>query len=109
MCEHLRSTGCGWSTDACAAAADNGHLDTLRWLRENGCAWDVRDGSTGAARCGYTNILDFVIEQGEVLEAELLTDALLAANTYGQPRAAQWLRGHGAQDPADLSDGEDQL
>eukprot|EP00953_Heterococcus_sp_UTEX-ZZ885_P005571 3466-Heterococcus_DN1.PRE.2 len=41
MCQHLRSIGCDWDTEACANAAEFGHLDTLRWLREHGCPWDV--------------------------------------------------------------------
>jgi hypothetical protein len=105
MCEHLRSTGCGWSTDACAVAAGRGHLDTLRWLRDGGCPWVVREVCTRAAGCGYTHVLDYVIEQGEVLNAELLADALHRASTYGQPQAAQWLREHGAQEPDNLSNG----
>ena len=31
-----------WSAEACAAAAANGHLDTLKYLRDNNCPWDKR-------------------------------------------------------------------
>ena len=35
-----------WNTEVCAAAAQNGHLDTLKWLRsterEDKCSWDER-------------------------------------------------------------------
>lgn len=31
-----------WSADACAGAAANGHLDTLKYLRDNNCPWDKR-------------------------------------------------------------------
>jgi hypothetical protein len=103
MCEHLRSIGCDWEAGACTHATFNGHFDTLRWLREHGCPWDVRDVCMSAARCGYTNVLEYVIEQGEVLGAELLTEALNCAGAHNQLRAAQWLRQHGAQWPAALS------
>jgi len=33
-----------WSAEACAAAAANGHLDTLKYLRDNNCPWDQRVG-----------------------------------------------------------------
>lgn len=31
-----------WSAETCAAAAANGHLDTLKYLRDNNCPWDQR-------------------------------------------------------------------
>jgi hypothetical protein len=103
MCEHLHSIGCDWDADACSDAASYGELDVLRWLREHGCPWNVQDMCICAARYGYTLILDYVIEQGEVLDAEQLTDALKCAGAYNQLQAAQWLRQHGAQWPAVLT------
>jgi hypothetical protein len=41
MCQHLHSVGCGWNADACHEAVLCDQLDTLRWLRANGCPWDV--------------------------------------------------------------------
>jgi hypothetical protein len=108
MCEHLRSMGCDWDTTACTRAATCGRLDTLRWLRENGCSWNVQAICMYAADNGFTNILDYVIEQGEVLDAKLLRQALNAAGASGHLRAAQWLRQHGAQWPAVLGNNEDQ-
>jgi hypothetical protein len=58
------------------------------------------------ARDGATSILDYVVEQGEVLDAELLTHALNAAGSNSQLLAAQWLRQRGAQWPAVLRYGE---
>eukprot|EP00953_Heterococcus_sp_UTEX-ZZ885_P011835 6835-Heterococcus_DN1.PRE.1 len=84
---------------ACREAARYGHMSTLRWLRENGCQWKVRDVCIDASRNGHTNVLHYVIQQGEVLDAELLTDALQIAGAYDQLRAAQWLRQHGAEWP----------
>jgi hypothetical protein len=106
MCKHLRSTGCDWNADACRRAAECGHLNTLRWLRESGCPCNVKKGCFGKARRGRTDILDFVIEQGAVLDAELLTRTLHRAGARSHLQAAQWLRQHGAQWPAVLSYGD---
>jgi hypothetical protein len=99
MCEHLRSTGCAWNAHACRSAARVGEVTTLRWSRERGCPWHVSKICVAAATNGYTSILDFVLEQGEVLDAELLTDALNCAGTFNKLRAVQWLRQHGASWP----------
>ena len=32
-----RENGCPWDKDTCACAAIGGHLEVLKWLRENGC------------------------------------------------------------------------
>jgi hypothetical protein len=55
--------------------------------------------------CHY---LAFVIKQGEVLDAELLTDALNTAGAGNKLQAAQWLRQLGAQWPAVLKHGAQQ-
>jgi hypothetical protein len=67
ICEHLRSIGCDWDASACCYAAANGHFETLRWLRASGCPWTVSAVCAGAAQLGSTDILDYVIEQGELL------------------------------------------
>jgi hypothetical protein len=108
MCEHLLSTGCERDADACCYAAKNGRLETLRWLRGSGCPWIVSDVCDGAAQFGSTDILDYVVEQGEVLEAELLTKALNSAGTNDQLQAAQWLRQRGAEWPDVLGHDEDE-
>jgi hypothetical protein len=98
----MRSTGCDWDAAACNNAAERGYLDILRWLRENGCPWDVRAVCRLAASAGHVDVLNFVIEQGEVLSAALLTDALNLAAEYNQLQTAQWLRERGAAWPAVL-------
>jgi hypothetical protein len=102
MCKYLRSIDCAWDAATCERATAGGHLDTLCWLRDNGCPWNVREVCTTAASGGFTNILDYVVEQGEVLNAELLTDALNRASSNSKLPAAQWLRQRGAQWPAVL-------
>ena len=102
MCQYLRSIGCDWDSSACGCAAGTGHLDVLRWLRDNGCPWNVSEVCTNAAASEFIDMLDYVIEQGEVLDAELLTRALNTAGSRNRLQAAQWLRQHGAQWPAVL-------
>jgi hypothetical protein len=105
LCAHLRSIGCPWSAALCDQAAMSalcGNFDTLRWLRDNGCPWNVRHICIHAASLGDTALLDYVIEQGEVLDAELLTFALNTAGEFSSLQVAQWLRQHGAEWPAVL-------
>jgi hypothetical protein len=88
MCAHLRSMGCSWDESACSRAAAGGHLGALRWLRERGCPCVVSNVCIAAARNGHTDILDYAIEQGEVLNAKLLTDALFWAGSSNKLQAA---------------------
>eukprot|EP00953_Heterococcus_sp_UTEX-ZZ885_P027066 14566-Heterococcus_DN1.PRE.1 len=83
VCAYLRSIGCTWRAKACTAAAQGGHPDTLRWLRQHACA-------------GCTGIRDYVIEQGEVFDADVLTDVVLFADISNQQQVVEWLRRHGA-------------
>jgi hypothetical protein len=106
MCEYLLSAGCDLSSCACNEAAENGHLDTLRWLRDHNCPWYVSEVCMNAARYGHIDIFDYVIEQGEVLDAELLTETLNYAGEFSQLSVVQWLRQHGAQWPAALGSGQ---
>ena len=36
----LRAQDCPWDENTCAAAAKGGHLALLQWARANGCPWD---------------------------------------------------------------------
>ena len=47
----------------CFAAADHGHLDVLKWLRENGCPWD-EETCAYAARGGHLEVLKWARENG---------------------------------------------
>jgi uncharacterized metal-binding protein len=107
MCKYLHAAGCAWDASACTYAAIYGAIEVLQWLRENGCPWDSSAVCKLAAYYGFPAILDCVIEQGEVLDAELLTEALNGAGAYGKLQAAQWLKEHGAEWPVVLkhSDG----
>jgi hypothetical protein len=46
---------------------------------------------------GYVDILNFIIQQGEVLGAQLLDSALDDVSMLDHPQVVQWLLEHGAQ------------
>ena len=35
-----RENDCPWDEGTCMCAAKGGHLDVLKWARENDCPWD---------------------------------------------------------------------
>jgi hypothetical protein len=41
-CLRSRNPSRPWNKWVCAYAANNGHLGTFRWARENGCPWDEK-------------------------------------------------------------------
>ena len=43
-----RENGCPWDVGTCACAAEGGHLEVLKWARENGCPWN--EGTCACAR-----------------------------------------------------------
>ena len=45
-----------WNEDVCAYAAKGGHLDVLKWARENGCPWNEQV-CINAATNGHLEIL----------------------------------------------------
>jgi hypothetical protein len=100
LCKHLRESGCNWDASACTEAATYGHFEVLRWLRESGCPWDAHEVCKHAGFNGSIDTLSYVMQQGEDLNAEVLTDVLNAAGTENQLQTAQWLRQRGAQWPA---------
>jgi hypothetical protein len=103
MCEHLRSTGCAWNDYVCAQAALYSHMSTLRWLREQGCPWDVEDILLASASEDCPLVIYYIMQQPDVLiGAELLTKALNYAGVRNQLQAALALVIHGAQWPAVL-------
>ena len=86
-----------WAVGMCAAAASNGHIDTVKWLKKNGCPWG--DGtSTGAATFGDLELLRWCLDnecprdkgtcdaaakrgQLEVLQLSVEMGCLLGPNT----------------------------
>ena len=52
-------SGCGtaWDFLTCLNAVSQGHVEVLRWARENGCPWDAWTRHEAAAMLGYTDDL----------------------------------------------------
>jgi Ankyrin repeats (many copies) len=63
MLKWLRNNAISWSRDTCGSAAKYGHLDTLKWLRQNGCPWDEQTCHAAAAR-GHLEILQWARANG---------------------------------------------
>ena len=51
----LRAEGCPWNKHTCRHAAEQGHVEVLRWARENGCPWNAATRDRAAAELGYTD------------------------------------------------------
>ena len=45
----------GWDWRTCDWAARQGHVEVLRWARDNGCEWDAETRDRAAAKLGYTD------------------------------------------------------
>ena len=58
-----RENGCDWDSLTCTAAACNGHMDILKWARENGCDWNS-DACAYAALNGHLEVLKWAREHG---------------------------------------------
>ncbi len=56
-----KENGYKLNTTACSTAALNGHFDVLKWLRENGCPWD-KISCSNAAKNGHFEILKWLRE-----------------------------------------------
>lgn len=73
-----------------ATVASRGHLEVLRWARENGCPWD--DGPcTEAVKHGHLEVLKWARTNG----CAWGTHTTLAAASHGQLEALKWLRAGG--------------
>jgi hypothetical protein len=59
----LRENGCPWCELTCYCAAEGGHLETLQWARANGCPWDVFT-CAAAAYGGHIDTLKWARKNG---------------------------------------------
>ena len=58
-----RENDCPWDKWTCAFAAEGGHLEILKWARENGCPWDEGTCSY-AAYGGHLDVLQWARANG---------------------------------------------
>ena len=63
MVKYCVANECPIDTWACASAAENGHLEVLKYLREEAKApWDEKT-ATWAAQNGHLHILEYLVER----------------------------------------------
>ena len=63
MVKYCVANKCPIRTGACAEAAGNGHLEVLKYLREEAKArWDS-ETAAGAAKFGHLHILEYLVER----------------------------------------------
>jgi hypothetical protein len=58
-----RENECPWDWRTCAYAAEGGHLEMLKWARANGCPWDEYT-CVHAALGGHLEVLKWARENG---------------------------------------------
>ena len=56
----LRENGCRWNEWTCAYAAKGGHLELLKWARANDCPWD-ESTCANAAEGGHLEVLKWAV------------------------------------------------
>ena len=59
----LRENGCPWDETTCSSAAKNGHLECLKYARANGCPWDETT-CHNAAENSQLECLKYAIRNG---------------------------------------------
>jgi Ankyrin repeats (3 copies) len=113
LCQWLRAQQCSWCAIAPHVAASANHLDTMRWLIENGCPYGevqtLCDAAAEGCRDTDLSILQYLYDSGimagpAVLEAVLNT---YAARKHSSLVIAKWLKDRCAQWPAVLADQHD--
>jgi len=64
MLKHLRSNGFPWECRTASYAAMGGHVDTLRWIHQNGGlnAYTLHELASNAAMCGHIDVLAYIKE-----------------------------------------------
>jgi hypothetical protein len=59
----LKEDGCPFSNETCEVAASSGHSEVLKWLRENGCPWNEQTCRFAASN-GHLELLKWARENG---------------------------------------------
>ena len=82
----LRENSCPWDTNTCRGAAEGGHIEVLQWARANCCPWDEKGLLFMAAEKGHEAVVRALIEaDADVNKAsnDGVTPLVIAA---GRPR-----------------------
>jgi hypothetical protein len=89
VCEYLRSQQCHWNNNATYLAASGDYMDTLRWLRQQGCPWYEEGMCSIAAERDSTALLEYLQQEDVVFSAEQLTSMLNTAGAHSKLAPAQ--------------------
>ena len=73
--KYARENGCPWNKKTCEAAALNGCLECLQYLHENGCPWD-EETCYSAAYNGHLECLKYAHEKGCPWDEETFNNAI---------------------------------
>ncbi|PNH10613.1 Ankyrin repeat domain-containing protein, partial [Tetrabaena socialis] len=79
VCRWLRQQGCPWDLDplTLGAAAEGGHQDVCEWLLASGCPWS-EEAADKAARGGHVGLMDWLLATGHDLPSGRLLRAAAA-------------------------------
>jgi hypothetical protein len=88
----IRENGGVWTHWAADFAARNGHLETLKWIRENSGEWTY-NAADWAARNGHLETLKWIRENG----GELTYRAADNAARNGHLETLKWIRENGGE------------
>ncbi|KAG5187916.1 hypothetical protein JKP88DRAFT_347896 [Tribonema minus] len=89
--------GVAWDASTFTAATTSGSVDFCRWLRKEGCAFDLTDACVGAAFSGSIDMIKYVREiAGQEWSLEHVGMIMLAAGYEGRLRAFKWAHAQGA-------------
>jgi len=83
----LKEQGCPWGSYTFAGAAEHGNLDNMKWLKEQDCPWDSSTFAC-AARHGNLDNMKWLKEQGCPWGLNTFSYAIQHAN----PDNMNWLK-----------------
>jgi hypothetical protein len=95
----VRENGGEWTYKAADWAARNGHLETLKWIRENGGEW-TSNAADYAARKGHLETLKWIRENG----GEWTNWAADYAAREGHLETLKWIRANGGEWTSNAAD-----
>ena len=98
--EWLRSQGCAWDERTCTYAAEEGHLNCLQWARSEGCPWDESTCSSAAER-GHLEVLRWARDNGCPWQADEICDM---AAQCGHLSVLKYARSQGCPWDAEITD-----
>ena len=87
MLKWTRENGCEDDANICTYAAASGQLEVLKWAHDNGCTWDVQTCANAAAS-GQLEVLKWAHDNGCTWDAQTCANAAAS----GQLEVLKWAR-----------------